>query len=75
MHFGDSVRSTKNYWRIIMLLVPSVLSFSSLDRNQYFIQTSKIVNFTKDIENQCFIFHNMFFHPDSAYPLKTRAQV
>ena len=27
-----------------------------------------VVNFTKAIENQCFIFH-VFLHPDSAYPL------
>ena len=61
MYVTDSVRRTKNYLRMIILVVPSVTSFSSLDGNQYFIQTSKIVNFTKAIENQCFIFHNMCF--------------
>ena len=40
---------------------------SYLDKNQYFIQISRIVNFTKAIENQGFIFHNVFVHPDSLF--------
>ena len=55
------IQSEEPKMRMIILVVPSVISFSSLDGNQYFIQTSKIVNFTKAIENQCFIFHNMCF--------------
>ena len=70
-YFGDSVRRTKNYLRKIMLLLPSVFNFFYLNRNQYFIQTSRIVNFTKAIENWCFILHNMFFHPDSDCSLRT----
>ena len=61
MYFDESVRRNKNYLRIIMRPVHSVISFPYLNENQYFIQVSKIVNFTKTIENQCFIFHNMCF--------------
>ena len=52
-----------------MFLVPSVLIFPIWTEIN-FIQTSRIVNFTKAIGNQCFIFHNMFFHPDSAYAVR-----
>ena len=43
MYFGDSVSRAKNYFRIMMFLVSSVLIFLSLDRNQYFNKPSKIV--------------------------------
>ena len=43
-----------------MFLVPSVLIFPIWTEIN-FIQASRIVNFTKAIGNQCFIFHNMCF--------------
>ena len=66
MYFGNSGRRNKHHLRIIILLLHNILSFPFLDGNQYFIQTSKIANFTNTIENQhfenlCFIFHNMYF--------------